>query len=120
MIAELLISELKRLMSTEQGRAWLTALSIAALIILIFSAGRLSVDTDPASICGPLNEALKRCTTQLKESERRATKETLEATDEGWLGAQEDCALRLADQLAKVKELRCRICEGKALEELSQ
>ena len=119
MIAELLITELKRLMSTEQGRAWLTAFSIAALIILVFSAGRLSVDTDPALICGPINETLKRCTTQLKESERRATKETLEATDEGWLGAQEDCALRLADQLAKVKELRCRICEGKALEELS-
>ena len=120
MIAELLITELKRLMSTEQGRAWLTAFSIAALIILVFSAGRLSVNTDPAPICGPINETLRRCTTQLKESERRATKETLEATDEGWLDAQEDCALRLADQLAKVRELRCRICEGKALEELSQ
>lgn len=80
-------------------------------LIGAYYAGRASVDVSPETICAPVAKSLKTANMQIGTLEGVVMQQRTECATQCADREQLICMEKLANQLAKIKELRCKVCK---------
>jgi hypothetical protein len=80
------------------------------VIVGSYYVGRASVDISPETVCAPVAKDLKRATMQIATLEGVVIEQRTECATECHQREQLICVEKLATQLARIKQLRCDIC----------
>lgn len=83
-------------------------------IVLIgaYYAGRASVDVSPETVCAPVAKSLKTANMQIGTLEGVVVQQRTECATQCAEREQLICMEKLATQLQRIKELRCKVCKG--------
>lgn len=84
---------------------------IPLTLIGAYYVGRASVDVSPETVCAPVAKSLKRANMQIGTLEGVVLQQRTECATECTDREQLICMEKLATQLAKIKELRCKVCK---------
>ena len=81
-------------------------------LIGAYYAGRASVDVSPETVCAPVSKSLKTANMQIGTLEGVVVQQRTECATQCAEREQLICMERLATQLQRIKELRCKVCKG--------
>lgn len=90
------------------------AVSFLFVLVGAYYAGRASVDVSPETICAPVAEGLKKANRQIGTLEGVVLQQRMECATSCTDREQLICMEKLATQLERIKELRCKVCKGEA------
>lgn len=81
-------------------------------IVGSYYVGRASVDVSPETVCAPVAKSLKRSQMQINTLEGVVLEQRAECAVQCHEREQLICMEKLATQLQRIKELRCKVCTG--------
>jgi hypothetical protein len=106
--------DIDTLLSSVKSAEPVNILSAMFPIVIVGSyyVGRASVDISPETVCAPVAKSLKRSQMQINTLEGVVLEQRTDCATQCHEREQLICMEKLATQLERIKELRCKVCRG--------